>query len=72
MKKLAIAFALLPSLAFGQQPTPETQALGQKLMSEINASITCNAQLITLQEKLTKANEEIAALKEPKKPEPNK
>lgn len=51
-------------------PTPEAQALAQKLMSEINANIACSTNVITLQQQLAAAQAKIKALEE--KAVPNK
>jgi hypothetical protein len=47
---LALAFTLAASTAFAQAPpTPNEQALGQKLMQEINYGISCSGSNIALQ-----------------------
>lgn len=50
------------------QPAPPAseQALGQKLLSEIQAGLQCSAQTIQLQAELTKLRAELAELKKPK------
>jgi len=53
-----------------QQPSPMEQALGRKLMQEINTSVTCGAGLVAAQEQLTAAQVRVKALEdkyEPKK-----
>ena len=45
-------------------PSPEVQAIGQKLMAEINASVSCTAQAITLKQQLDMAQAELKALKD--------
>lgn len=61
--------AATPVLA--QQQTPSEQALGTKLMQEIQGGLNCSASLIALQAELTKAQARIKEL-EPKAEEPKK
>lgn len=79
MKRIAAIifwFALVHSAhaqAPGVPPTPEAQALAQKLMAEINANITCTAAGISLNQQLAATQAEIKRLKdksESKKDEP--
>lgn len=54
-----IAFLLLTTAAYAQapqiiQPAQVQQALGQKLMEEINSNIQLRAQLLQLQDELEK------------------
>ena len=48
-----------------QQQSPGEQALGAKLMQELQSGLNCNAQLISVQAELAKANARIKEL-EPK------
>lgn len=48
-----------------QHQTPNEQALGVKLMQEIQGGLSCNANLITVQAELVKANARVKEL-EPK------
>jgi hypothetical protein len=76
MKRLVTIFfffALVYSSNAQTPPTPEAQALAQKLMSEINANIQCAAANITLNQQLTAAQAKIKALEDkygPKKDVP--
>lgn len=77
MKRFAAVifwFALVHSAhSQGVPPTPESQALAQKLMAEINANIQCTTAGITLQQQLVAAQAKIKALEdkyEPKKEPP--
>jgi hypothetical protein len=71
MKKVLFASVLLlPNVVLAQQlPSPNEQALGNKLMQEIQGSLTCSASVISLQAELTKAQarvKELEASKEQK------
>lgn len=56
MLRYAIAFALLATPCLAQQaPTPNEQALSNKLMQELQEGVSCNVQLITTKAELTKA-----------------
>lgn len=69
MRIFIIAIALLASTsAFAQQQTPSEQALGTKLLQEIQGGLNCSASLISVQAELAKATARIKEL-EPK-PEP--
>lgn len=74
MKRLLFASLLIAAAASAQvpfvPPTPEAQALAQKLMAEINANIACTAAGISLNQQLVAAQAEIKRLKD--KPEPKK
>lgn len=64
---------IIPATA--QQQSPNEQALGTKLLQELQAGLGCNANLLSVQADLTKANAEIKIMKEkyePKKPEEKK
>lgn len=63
MKKiLMIGFALYAGQAMAQQPppSPNEQALGAKVMQEIQAGLTCSASLIEARAELGKANARFA------------
>lgn len=60
---------LLTSAAFAQQPSPEVEALGAKLMSEINAGIQCNANAVAGRREIEKLQAEVKALKAKYEPE---
>lgn len=68
MKSL-IGLLFLSSAAIAQTTTPEIQAVGAKLMQEINANIQCNAQGIVARQEIEKLQIEIAALKAKYEPE---
>lgn len=79
MKRIVLAILLFGSVAYAQTPgippTPEVQALAQKLMAEINANISCTAAGITLNQQLATMQAEIKRLKdkyEPATAEPKK
>ena len=74
MKKcLVILAVLIASPAFAQQSaTPEVQALQSKLMQELNNSLQCTAQTITLQQQVTKLTADFKAMKDKYEPEPKK
>ena len=68
MKNIALVALLLsaaPALAQQQQQTPSEQALGVKLMQEIQGGLNCSAGLIAVQKQLDAANAKIKEL-EPK------
>ncbi len=54
-----------PYAAIAQQPNNEAQAIGQKLIAEINLNIQCNTSLLTLQQ-------EVKRLKDKYEPEAKK
>lgn len=61
------AFAQQPA----QPPTPHERAVTEKLISEINAGLTCNAAVIALQDQIKKLQAQIKEAddkKPPKKP----
>lgn len=60
---------LMPALAQGQKPSPELEAVGAKLMQEINAGIQCNANGIVGRQELEKLQAELKALKAKYEPE---
>lgn len=78
MKRLIAAMVLFSGPVWAQSqllPTPEVQALGQKLMNEININIQCSATGISLQQQLSAAQAHIKSLEdkyEPKKSEEKK
>ncbi len=68
-----VACLLAPLPVLAQTPTPEVQALGQKLMAEINANIQCTTAGISLQQQLVAAQAQIKALQDKyEKPEEKK
>lgn len=74
MRVLLFIVAVLLGVAFAQaqqpQPSPLEAALGAKLMTEVNAGLTCAAEAVTLQRSLAAAQARIAELE--KKAEPPK
>ena len=52
-----------------QKPSPELEAMGQKLMVEINAGIQCNANAIAGRNRITELETEVARLKAKYEPE---
>jgi hypothetical protein len=72
MKRIILAALLISTPALAQQKPPSAaeQALGAKLMQEIQSGLSCSAGLITAQADLVKANERIKALEV--KSEPSK
>jgi len=61
---LALMFVSLPVLAQqGPPPSPESQALGGKLMEEINSNVQLRTELIKAQAQLKALQEENAHLK---------
>lgn len=56
---------LSAALTYAQQPNNEAQAIGQKLIAEINLNIQCNTSLLTLQQ-------EVKRLKDKYEPEAKK
>lgn len=69
---VAFPFSLSPLYAQGQKPTPELEAMGGKLMQEINANIQCNANAISGRNELEKLQAELKALKAKYEPEEKK
>lgn len=49
-----------------QQPQPMQEALGQKLFAEINAGLSCGAELLTTRRELEAARAQIKAMTEAK------
>lgn len=72
MKKLLFFFLLATvATAFAQQqPSPNEQAMGTKLMQEIQGGLNCSASLIGVQAELVKAQTRIKELES--KPEEKK
>lgn len=67
MRAFIIGLALLTATsALAQQQTPSEQALGAKLMQEIQGGLNCSASLIGVQAELAKANAKIKELEKPK------
>lgn len=56
------SFIVSPALAQQQQPSPSEQAIGAKLMQEIQGSLNCGANLISIQAELAKAYTRIKEL----------
>ena len=70
MRKFVIAFLLLPAAAFAQPaPTLTEQAMGTKIMQEVQAGLVCGVNLLTAQVDLAKAQARIREL-EAKKADP--
>jgi hypothetical protein len=65
---VVVSMAMGLGAALAQQqpapPSPNEQALGQKLMAEINASIACGANLITANQALATAQARIKELED--------
>jgi hypothetical protein len=72
MIRIAIALALLatPALAQQQQPSFTEQAMGQKIMQEINNGLACSARLIEVQKQLETAEAKVKQLEGEAKPAP--
>jgi hypothetical protein len=63
MKKLFIVASLIATPCYAQQQqTPVEQAMGTKLIQEIQAGLTCSATLIATQAELTKAQARVKEL----------
>lgn len=63
MKVFIIALSLfIATSALAQQQTPSEQALGTKLMQEIQGGLNCSASLISAQAELAKAQARIKEL----------
>ena len=66
--KITICFAAVltfcQTAASQESAAPESQALGNKLLQEINAGISCAAANITLKQQLEAAQRRIKALSE--------
>lgn len=69
---VAIIAAITPTMAQSAAPqSASEQALGQKLMTEINGGLQCHADKISVDQALAKAQARVAELEakyEPKKP----
>ena len=64
MKILLLTMLLItPALA---QQTPQEQALGQKLLQEINQGLQCNATVIDLNKKLADLQKQLDEMKKEK------
>ena len=61
MRRLVIVFSLLATPALAQQ-SPLEQALGAKLMREINEGMVCSTQLLTAQQQLAAAQARVKTL----------
>jgi hypothetical protein len=60
MKKLLFVLTLASTPALAQQ-SPTEQALAQKLINEMSASVQCGAQVITLQKEIEDLKKQLAA-----------
>lgn len=70
MRRLIIvAMCLTPMAAYGQQATPQAQALLDKLNSEYGAGLSCNTQRITSERDAALAQAEVKRLKDKYEPE---
>lgn len=69
---LAFLGLLIGNLSAQQKPPPELEAMGGKLMQEINANIQCNANAIIGRAELEKLQAELKALKAKYEPEEKK
>lgn len=58
-----LALGLSIGWAQGQKPSPELEAVGAKLMQEINAGIQCNANAIAGRNEWEKLKTELEGLK---------
>ncbi len=74
-----VAIMLLASPAIAQVPaqpqlpqTPREQALGGKLIQEINENLTLATNVIVLQQQVQKLQEDLAKARQDKKSEPAK
>lgn len=66
---LALVISVTTTFAFAQQQqTPTEQAMGTKILQEMQAGLTCSVSLISVKDELDKANARIKEL-EPKKDE---
>lgn len=70
MKKYILLVLLLATPAAAQNATPSEQAMGARIIQEVQASLTCNTSLINAQAEIAKAQAEIKALKEKYEPKP--
>lgn len=67
MKKLVIIALLAASPAFAQQtPPPVEQAMGMKIVQEVQFGVQCNAEMITVKAELAKAQVRLKELEPPK------
>lgn len=51
-----------------ERPSPKEQAFSSRVLSEINANLTCTTQVIELQDRLAKLEAELAEAKKAKEP----
>lgn len=63
MKSLiCVVFVLVPTLAVAQQqPTPQVQALSNRIMQEMNLALACDAERIGLLAKVKELEDKLAA-----------
>jgi type IV secretory pathway VirB2 component (pilin) len=62
MARIAIIILLLSASAAFAQQTPSEQALGAKLLQEIQGSLTCSTSVIMLQAEIDRARARIKEL----------
>lgn len=51
-----------------ERPSAREQAFSTRILTEVNANLTCTAELIALQERLAKAEAELKKLQEAPRP----
>lgn len=68
-RSIVVAMLLLTTPALAQQPATE-QAMGSKLMREIQEGLQCSINLLTVQQELAKANARIAEFEAQKRDAP--
>lgn len=66
MKKLLLTLSILSTQALAQEPTPQVRALSERIMSELNTSLSCSTALLVAQDKI----KELEAKLQPKKESP--
>ncbi len=66
MKKIIVFISLFISTSTFAQQQPNEQALGTKLIKEINEGLKCNSDLITIKDELAKAQAKIKELEDKK------
>lgn len=72
IKNIALLMLILATSALAQQPTPPAeQALANKLMGEINASLQCQAALITATKELEELRKKASNVPPPPVPPPH-
>lgn len=59
-------WALILYPVFGQErPSPQVQAFSTRILTEVNANLSCTTEVIDLREKLAKAEAELSQIKKP-------